>query len=499
MKASIFMNSTGKAVAASAGQDRPSSSFQLPASNFLKKMKELFLPLLIAPMLLHAAKFGLHVDSWTNAAYDLELEQRYVESWNSVQLSYGRWNGGLQLESHEPAYPYSYDPRGTGIFQRNVSYYGDSFQLTAGHFYSMFGMGLIFRSYENRTLRLDSNLDGVKLELQRGPLEAVLLAGKPRDRAGERLPLLGGGQLKSSLGSTGQLGAAWLQSEDLDANALLRGTVFSSLYLNRLSIYTELALREKDALSGEAGQALYGSVDLFAGNFTFHGEFKDYRHFLLAQSSLYEFNAAPGAVREHLFTLLNRHQHILNADDEQGVSLEMLYGAADGSQFTLHGNSGRNHEGERLYRELYAQLERDVSHSGHGTAAAGWMEDREARFLNAAGALQWHFSGGKALKMSFEHQHVRILRDERQFYDQFFSGELSLTRDWSMGISAERSLDQTQDRQFWLGTELNARLGESRQLSLFFGDRRSGKICTGGVCVYKPEFSGFEAVLHLQL
>lgn len=61
-----------------------------------------------------------------------------------------------------------FDPRyeGQGLSYRYANYSEDLFDITVGDFYEQFGSGMIFRSYEERSLGVDNAVDGVKIKLR---------------------------------------------------------------------------------------------------------------------------------------------------------------------------------------------------------------------------------------------------------------------------------------------------------------------------------------------
>ncbi len=105
----------------------------------------------------------------TNTYAELHLLNKYLTA-------------GVRFEFNEYPLPgFENDFKGWGL----PYYYGGLkykwAQLTLGHFYDQFGSGLIFRTYEERSLGIDNSLHGARLALQ--PVKGVnikLLGGKQR-------------------------------------------------------------------------------------------------------------------------------------------------------------------------------------------------------------------------------------------------------------------------------------------------------------------------------
>lgn len=95
-----------------------------------------------------------------------------------LNLNYtsGNFNMGLRYESYnnpllgiDPSYA------GSGIAYRYGSYLSEFVDFTVGDFYEQFGSGMIFRSYEERSLGIDNALDGIRVKVR--PHSAVELTG----------------------------------------------------------------------------------------------------------------------------------------------------------------------------------------------------------------------------------------------------------------------------------------------------------------------------------
>lgn len=93
-----------------------------------------------------------------------------------LQYSYSGFSAGLQYEAYLPplsGYPYQLE--GNKITGRYFRYTGNSLDVTIGTFYEQFGNGLIYRSYENRDLGINSAIDGLKVIFR--PLPYLRITG----------------------------------------------------------------------------------------------------------------------------------------------------------------------------------------------------------------------------------------------------------------------------------------------------------------------------------
>lgn len=88
----------------------------------------------------------------------------------------GNFTAGLRYENYQNAMQ-GFDPRykGSGIPYRFAEYRHKDFEITAGNFYEQFGSGIIFRSYEERSLGIDNSVDGIRIKFK--PFNGIYLKG----------------------------------------------------------------------------------------------------------------------------------------------------------------------------------------------------------------------------------------------------------------------------------------------------------------------------------
>ena len=99
-----------------------------------------------------------------------------LNSYANIYYTIGNFKAGVRLESYLPriqGYPDRFD--GTGLGMRYVGYSNSFVDVTLGNFYEQFGAGLLFRSYEDRALGYDNNMDGMRLIVR--PYKGVTLKG----------------------------------------------------------------------------------------------------------------------------------------------------------------------------------------------------------------------------------------------------------------------------------------------------------------------------------
>ena len=107
-----------------------------------------------------------------------------IGSNNYLKLDYyrGKFSAGIQMEGYFPVlqdYPVELDK--AKLTNYYVSWTDDDFSVTAGTFYDQFGSGLLFRSWEDRTLGMNNALMGARVTYSfNGIVSLKALWGLPR-------------------------------------------------------------------------------------------------------------------------------------------------------------------------------------------------------------------------------------------------------------------------------------------------------------------------------
>ena len=104
------------------------------------------------------------------AADEIILSNSYL----NINYRKGKFTTGLRYESYLNALA-DYDPefKGNGIPYRYATYSINGLEITAGNYYEQLGGGLIFRSYEEKSLGIDNAMDGMRLKYS--PLKGMYL------------------------------------------------------------------------------------------------------------------------------------------------------------------------------------------------------------------------------------------------------------------------------------------------------------------------------------
>lgn len=463
------------------------------------------------------------------AAFADTSESRYLENWTDVLIGYGDFRGGLRYEVHQPAASFSQQPDSYRLAHRYLEYRYRGFGARVGTFYALLGRGLTLRAFESRALRWDSNIDGVKADFRHALVDVTVLSGKIRktrldpfeqDQISEtedfRLDRISGGELIIKPHRRVQAGGTYVYSHPVEGqtpDGFHRGSLLAQLTLPMASFYGEVAtLRYPEATlleNARDGQALYLSGSAWWRDLQLLGEYRDYDDYKLEEGLVQN---PPTAIEEHLFALMNRRQFQQDIDLERGYLFQATHPVTENGLLKASYSHTEDQGGNRIYQDIYGQLDWYSFLNGEWLLAMGRQEDVAARYLNVVGSAAYAIGSRHYLKTIFEHQHARVDLTGRQYYDQLLTLEYTPGAAWTLSFLGEHSTDQFADSKnvdangyaldahhFWGGVQVSATVLERIDISVFGGTRRKGKICIGGVCVVKPELEGVELTLTTRL
>lgn len=122
-------------------------------------------------------------DKYTYTATN-PLPNDRIGSNNYLKLDYsvGKFSAGIQGELYAPVLQ-GYDSalKGAQITHKYAKWTDNNFEITVGDFYDQYGSGMIFRSYEDRALGINTGLEGVRAAMHFGDFFSVsAMMGRPR-------------------------------------------------------------------------------------------------------------------------------------------------------------------------------------------------------------------------------------------------------------------------------------------------------------------------------
>jgi len=448
------------------------------------------------------------IESWeVSASNQLEYSlnqkthQDIFHNWFDFSWTYDVYNVGLRYEAHQP------DDWGKTWQKLSYKYFELSpeiLKLTVGNYYVMFGRGLILRSYENRDLRYDNNLEGIKGTVDLEGFDLTLLGGTPMGKYERVNDPLQGADGKIAFVDRMTIGGSYLRTDITDFGfvRLFGGNL--GLTFPHLDFYGEYA--RKDNPSGEFiekdGDGIYLSSNLYYTGFGLSLEYKDYKRFEFINKDV-TYNNPPSLTKEHVYTLLNRHAYILNLSDEKGIQVQIS--STPFQEFSLLANYSNttDHKDKLIFSEIYGEMEYD--YKDLGTIKGGFSrmenkrEDGSPYFLAPVFDLTYYLSEQNSAAFVLEHLWTSKYDGKLTYYDQIISFSLSHSPTISLTFTDERTTEWKtkawSGKKNWFITSLDLALGERHNLTLSIGSRRAGKVCSGGVCTDRPALDGGEIKL----
>lgn len=429
-----------------------------------------------------------------------EYNRNILENWTDIGYQQDIFSFGFRYEINQPPDPFIFER--DSLLQKEeltfkyVEIYKNDFTITLGNYYAMFGRGLVLRTYEDRNLRVDTNLEGAKINYFSDFGEFTALGGRMRDKYNRRDDRLYGFDAAFDILGV-HIGGSFVRNQRTDSDFKDLKAVRLNSFFSDFEIYAELAQPGwNDKLSA------YYSVSYFGDFMTLVGEYKDYNQLAFFNRYQTEYNAPPALTREHTYTLLNRHPHVLNTADERGYQFETILQASQNLEFLLNYSFTETHNSQRTFEEYYAQTHMDYTENIRAEAALGWNFDFSTGTENITPILmtEYEWSGVNEIHLELQHQHVKNTSDKSEFDDELIVleysrspyGTLSLVGEYSNEADLNTSLEDT---KYWMYAQAILNINEANQLTVLYGSRRAGFVCAGGVCRFEPEFEGLELKL----
>ncbi len=100
-----------------------------------------------------------------------------IAAYGNLIYTNDNFSAGLRYETYTNAVLRGLNDKynNSGIPYRFATYSADKLEVTIGNYYDQFGNGLIFRTYEEKTLGIDNAMDGVRVKFT--PVKGLILKG----------------------------------------------------------------------------------------------------------------------------------------------------------------------------------------------------------------------------------------------------------------------------------------------------------------------------------
>lgn len=501
-------------------------------------MNKFLLLLLIIPFTVFTQDFpapklpkGVTILNQTKASYDFEKKISIFEDWLNLDYRYENFSAGIRYESFLPNDPSPAISRGKEkysdiAFKYFTVNFGDkktNFEITAGNYYALVGRGMVLRSYEDRNLRLDNNLQGVLVKAGYRNFRLTALAGSAANSNNERKDVLYLADLEYR-GLKWLKGGVTLASNKPEFDNVSRtdiGSLRLETSFGAFDGYFEYAVKKNSDIQNAvfnssesfAGKGIYASASYWYDIFSITGEYKYYDNFgFRSFDQTINYNQPPATRKDYSYQLFNRHPSTLDADNEQGYQVEATANLSDNSSLLLQFSETKTLDKDsyiqRIYgqslepriklREVFGQYSNEWSEKFKTTIALGYNEELDEKTKNYTGVLDIRYSidPRNTLRFIFEHQQSNNRTTFEDYFSDVFTMEYLRSPKYSIALVAEMKTREpipgNTVRTLWSYVQGTIKIGEHTDLSLLAGSREAGIICIGGVCRYEPEFRGVE-------
>lgn len=481
---------------------------------------------------------GLGFANRLEYSYNVDEEREILENWLNLDYSLGMFSTGLRLDVFQPNDPDPSISRGkekfAGVdflyFKADIGESEEGLAISGGNFYSLFGRGMVLKSYEDRAIRIDNNLLGLKVTGRYAGFVLTGLTGTAANFSNERKDILHAADLeyrgwrpvKAGLTVASNLPP----SEDVANTTMASVRVMPSFW--NIDIYGEYTTKfnediKQNIFNGSeniVGQGFYGNLNFYFGDLSLLGEYKYYDNITFtSQDGTIYYNTPPAVRLEYTYILPNRHPSPLNQANEKGFQTVAGYQLSDATYLTAAYTQTKTLASGSYYQrvnqinipvttqleEIFVTGQQDWNESITTIAAFAYNEELATNTKNITPILEnrFYFGGVNTIKIIIEHQHVTDRTTSEEYYTDVLNVEYLRSPNFSIALVSELQTKEPEPgrtvRKFWGFAQIGYKIGNHSDISLLVGTRQAGNICIGGVCRYEPAFQGVELKLLTRL
>jgi hypothetical protein len=481
---------------------------------------------------------GLGFANRLEYSYNVEDEKEILENWLNLDYSLGMFSTGLRFEVFQPNDPDPSISRGkekyAGVdflyFKADIGERNEGLEIVGGNYYTLFGRGMVLKSYEDRAIRIDNNLLGLKVAGKYSGFVLTGLTGTAANASNERNDILHAADLEYR--GWKPLKAGLSVASNLPPSDDAARTTMASLRLLPsfwdIDIYGEYTAKfnediKQNIFNGSesiVGQGFYGNLNFYLGSLSLLGEYKYYDNIAFtSQDGTIYYNTPPSVRLEYTYVLPNRHPSPLNQANEQGFQIAAGYDLSDETYLTGAYTQTKTLPSSSYYQrvnqinipvstqleEVYITGQQDWSESLTTILAFAYNEELATNTKNITPILEnrFYFGDVNTIKVVLEHQHVTDRATTEEYYSDVLNIEYLRSPNFSIAVVAEVQTKEPETdrivRKFWSFVQAGYKIGGHTDISLLVGTRQAGNICIGGVCRYEPAFQGIELKLLTRL
>lgn len=455
-----------------------------------------------------------------------------------LDYRYKKFKAGVQFESYLPVLQgLPGNLYGSGLMIKYASFQDSNLTVTAGDFYEQLGNGLIFRAFEERALGLNTALEGVRVTYNfRDYLLIKALAGRPREFMNKANSNVKGASILLNLNPLLQLEKS---SANLELNVINRYLSYAgqepinpnvdawsltgSWSRGGISLQGEYAYKTKDRSAYTNNRSKDGSALLLELGFNSKGlgtllTFRrlEYMQFGTTRGGAgigRDLNFLPALTKQHNYSLAVLNPHNTVGNEEIGGQLDIHYrfkknswlGGKYGIRISLNaagyfGLQGDAEKGfdffafgnRKYYHDFNLSLEKRLSpdvithlllsNQVFNPVVIGKENDLYTSRI-IAGDIILKTAPQKSFR--FEWQHLW----SEDYLKNWAAAtvEYSISPTWTYFIGDMYNYGVSNVHYYRIGSSYNI---SRTRMALNFGRNREGIICTGGICLYMPAYTG---------
>lgn len=461
-----------------------------------------------------------------------------------VDYSYKHLSAGIQADAYLPAlqgYELGQQPGSYNFYvsSKYIQWVDDNFEVLVGDIFDQFGNGLVFRSFEDRQLGINTSLEGIRGIYRFGNYVTVKgLYGRPRLYTRYADAWARGADLSVSLGDIFGFnnvllsleGSYMNRHEALDKEAD-KTDYFASvgmtspdlnIYSGRvnfnwkgLSLRGEYASKGKDLPTAVAdraveGRAILGEIGYNYKTFSVAGTFRTLDN-MGTLISLYGtgtgnmLNYLPALTRQYTYMLANLNPYQVNVEGEIGGQIDINYSLRNkrdryrywnfhgnlSNFYTLRGEQAKSGNRELLWLDMNFDVERQWNRKLKTSLLFSYQEWNPDHGYSH----RTYVSNIIVADVTYKFNRKKSLRAEVQYllsndYEgDWVAGlvELGLAPHWSIFVSDMYNQGSTKINYYNGGFSYTKK---RTRIQLSYGRNRAGYICSGGVCRYSPAYTG---------
>lgn len=480
---------------------------------------------------------GLGFANQLEYSYNVDGDYDTFENWLNLDYFHSIFSAGLRLDVFEPNDPDPSISRGKERYaeidykyiQANIGNKREGLEVIGGNYYTLFGRGMVLKSYEDRAIRVDNNLLGVKVTGRYAGFVITGLSGMAANFRNERKDIIHAVDLEYRNWKFLKLGAT-VASNSPPADDIARTTMASIRILPsfwNIDMYAEYTAKfNEDILQNDlngsgsiVGEGFYGNLNFYFGSLSLLAEYKYYDNFAFySQDGTIFYNTPPSVRLEYTYILPNRHPSPLDANNETGFQVVGGYNLDDDTYFTAGYSLTNTLSSSSYYQrvsktslpiftqleELYLTGQRDWDNLTL-IAAFAYNEELATNTRNITPILEgrFYFEDINTIKVIIEHQHSTDNKTTEEYYTDVLELEYLRSPSFSIALVTEMKTTEPEPeniiRKFYSFIQGTYKIGGFADLSLLIGSRQAGNICIGGVCRYEPAFKGVELKLLTRL